>query len=241
MNEKTNRENPVQFDEVNEGDLHDIEVTRKKVEDAIDDLDENSSAGPDGIPAIFLKKTKKAISRPLALLLRKSIDEGKIPEIFKMAYITPIHKGGSKQKPEQYRSVSLTSHIGKVIERVIKKKIMAHLIENEMFNGGQHGFVPGRSTQTQLLSHFNDVFDTLTEGKRLDTVFLDFAKAFDKVDHEILLEKVRKHKISGKIGKWIKELLKDRKFRVVANGCMSDEGDVLSGVPQGEFSVRSPR
>ena len=118
------------------------------------------------------------------MLLRKSIDEGKIPEIFKMAYITPIHKGGSKQKPEQYRPVSLTSHIVKVFERVIKKKIMAHLIENEMFNGGQHGFVPGRSTQTQLLSHFNDVFDTLAEGKRLDTIFLDFAKAFDKVDHE---------------------------------------------------------
>merc|ERR1712082_434672 len=185
MNEKTNRGNPVQFDEVNEGDLYDIEVTRKKVEDAIDDLDENSTADPDGIPAIFLKKTKKAISRPLALLLRKSIDEGKIPEIFKMAYITPIHKGGSKQKPEQYRPVSLTSHIVKVFERVIKKKIMAHLIENKMFNGGQHGFVPGRNTQTQLLSHFNDVFDTLAEGKRLDTIFLDFAIIFFQEYHKV--------------------------------------------------------
>ena len=233
MKEKTNRENPVQFDEVNEGDLHDIEVTRKKVEDAIDDLDENSTAGPDGIPAIFLKKTKKTISRPLALWLRKSLDEGAILEVFKMAYVTPIHKGGSKQKPEQYRPVSLTSHIMKIFERVIKKEILKHLTENEMFNKGQHGFVPGRSTQTQLLSHFNDIFDTLAEGKRLDTVYLDFAKAFDKVDHDILLEKVKKHKISGKIGKWIREFLTDRKFRVVVNGCMSDEGEVLSGVPQG--------
>ena len=233
MNERTNRENPVQFDEVNEGDLYDIEVTRKKVEDAIDELDENSSAGPDGIPAIFLKKTKKAISKPLALLLRKSLDEGAIPEVFKMAYVTPIHKGGSKQKPEQYRPVSLTSHIMKIFERVIKKELMKHLTENEMFNRGQHGFVPGRSTQTQLLSHFNDIFDTLAEGKRLDTVYLDFAKAFDKVDHEILLEKVKKHKISGKIGKWIREFLTNRKFKVVVNGCMSDEGEVTSGVPQG--------
>ena len=233
MNERTNRENPVQFDEVNEGDLYDIEVTRKKVEDAIDELDENSSAGPDGIPAIFLKKTKKAISKPLALLLRKSLDEGAIPEVFKMAYVTPIHKGGSRQKPEQYRPVSLTSHIMKIFERVIKKELMKHLTENEMFNRGQHGFVPGRSTQTQLLSHFNDIFDTLAEGKRLDTVYLDFAKAFDKVDHGILLEKVKKHKISGKIGKWIREFLTDRKFKVVVNGCMSDEGKVTSGVPQG--------
>jgi len=233
MNERTNRGNSVQFDEVNEGDLYDIEVTRKKVEDAIDELDENSTAGPDGIPAIFLKKTKKAISKPLALLLRKSIDEGAILEMFKMAYVMPIHKDGSRQKPEQYRPVSLTSHIMKIFERVIKKEIMKHLAENELFNKGQHGFVPGRSTQTQLLSHFNDIFDTLAEGKRLDTVYLDFAKAFDKVDHEILLEKVKKHKISGKIGKWIREFLTDRKFKVVANGCMSDEGEVTSGVPQG--------
>ena len=145
MNEKTNRENPVQFDEVNEGDLHDIEVTRKKVEDAIDDLDENSTAGPDGIPAIFLKKTKKAISRPLALWLRKSLDEGAILEVFKMAYVTPIHKGGSKQKPEQYRPVSLTSHIMKIFEWVIKKEILKHLTENEMFNNGQHGLSLGEA------------------------------------------------------------------------------------------------
>ena len=64
-------------------------------------------------------------------------------------------------------------------------------------------------------------------------MYLDFAKAFDKVDHEILLEKVKKHKISGKIGKWIREFLTDRKFKVVVNGCMSDEGEVTSGVPQG--------
>ena len=161
------------------------------------------------------------------------MDEGKIHDIFKLAYVTPIHKGGSRQKPEQYRPVSLTSHIMKIFERVIKKKVMNHLIANQQLNDGQHGFVPGRSTQTQLLSHYNDIYEALMEGKRLDTIFLDFAKAFDKVDHSILLEKVKKHKIGGKIGLWISEFLKGRKFRVVANGCMSREEDVISGVPQG--------
>ena len=121
----------------------------------------------------------------------------------------------------------------KVFERVIKKKVMNHLIAIQQLNDGQHGFVPGRSTQTQLLSHYNDIYEALMEGKRLDTIFLDFAKAFDKVDHSILLEKVKKHKIGGKIGLWISEFLKGRKFRVVANGCMSREEDVISGVPQG--------
>merc|ERR1712121_320307 len=94
------------------------------------------------------------------------------------------------------------------------------------------GSEPGTSPQTQLLCHYNDIYEALTEGKRTDTVFLDFAKAFDKVDHNILLEKVKKHCIGGKIGRWIMEFLRGRKFRVVANGCMSREEAVISGVPQ---------
>ena len=126
------------------------------------------------------------------MMLRKSTDEGKIPDVFKLAYITTIHKGGSRQKPEQYRPVSLTSHVMKIFERVVKKKIVKHLVDNQKLNEGQHGFVPGRSTQTQLLCHYEDIYEALVEGKRLDTVFLDFAKAFDKVDHAILLEKSEK-------------------------------------------------
>ena len=233
FSEISSRESDNPFENEDTGDMNDIEIVEKDIEDAINDLNENSSAGPDGIPAIFLKKTKEEISIPLAIILRKSLDESRIHDIFKLAYVSPIHKGGSRQKPEQYRPISLTSHVMKVFERVIKKKIMKHLVENQKLNEGQHGFVPGRSTQTQLLVHYNDVYEALMEGKRLDTIFLDFAKAFDKVDHNILLQKVKKHKIGGKIGLWIREFLRERKFRVVANGCMSREEDVISGVPQG--------
>ena len=112
------------------GDLNDIEVMEKDIEDAIDELDGNSAAGPDGIPAKLLKKIKKGVRKPLSMMLRKSIDEGKIPEVFKLAYITPIHKGGMKQKPEHYRPVSLTSHVMKIFERVVKKKMVKHLLDN---------------------------------------------------------------------------------------------------------------
>ena len=111
----------------NNNDLTDITITEQDIQDAIKEMDENSSAGPDDIPALFLIKTKETISTPLKILLRKSLDESIIPDAYKLANITPIHKGGSKTKPEQYRPVSLTSHIMKVFERVLKKNIMLHL------------------------------------------------------------------------------------------------------------------
>ena len=87
-------ENKKLFQNEEPEDLNDIEVTEKDINDAINELDENSAAGPDGIPAKLLKKVKEAISLPLAMMLRKSIDEGMIPDVLKLAYITPIHKGG---------------------------------------------------------------------------------------------------------------------------------------------------
>merc|ERR1711874_819245 len=97
--------------EMVEGDISDIEVTEDKISNAIDKLKRNSVAGPDGIPAVFIINTRDCIKILLRISLRKSLDEGNIPEIFKLAYITPIHKGGSKMNPANYRPISLTSHI----------------------------------------------------------------------------------------------------------------------------------
>ena len=216
-----------------EGDLDDIEINEENISEAIDKLNKNAAAGPDGVPAIFLINTKTAIKAPLKEILRKSIDEGVVPDIFKMAYITPIHKGGSRQDPANYRPVSLTSHIMKVFERVIKKSILEHLELHDLIKTNQHGFVPCRSTQTNLLQHCSDVFEAMSDNTRIDTIYLDFAKAFDKVNHDILMKKVIEHKIKGKIALWIQSFLKNRKYRVVANGEISEEQDVISGVPQG--------
>ena len=77
------------------------------------------------------------------------------------------------------------------------------------------------------------MFEAISEGVRLDTVYLDFAKAFDKVNHDILQRKITNHGIKGKVGMWMKDFLNNRKYRVLANGMMSDEQEVISGVPQG--------
>ena len=135
--------------------------------------------------------------------------------------------------PANYRPVSLTSHIMKVFERVIKMHLIKHLQENDLIKQNQHGFVSGRSTQTQMLQHYSDVFEALLEDTRIDTIYLDFAKAFDKVNHHILIKKILKHKIKGKLLEWIKKFLYNRKYCVVANGAVSDKHKVISGVPQG--------
>ena len=98
---------------------------------------------------------------------------------------------------------------------MIKIKLKEYLKKEGLINKGKNGFVEGRSTQTQLLDQLLDnfcrVYETLEEGVRMDTVYLDFAKAFDKVDHEILMEKLAENKIKGKLGKWIREFLRNRK------------------------------
>ena len=135
--------------------------------------------------------------------------------------------------PGNYRPVSLKSHIMKAFERAIKVNLTEYLGKHGLINRGQHGSVEGRSTQTQLLEHFCRAYEALEEGVRMDTVNLDFANAFDKLDHDISMEKIVKNKIKVKLVKWIREFLEDRKHRVVANGEMSEEQEVKSGVPQG--------
>ena len=227
------RINEEEIYDTNEGDLSDIDFNEDDIANAINKLKKNSAAGPDGIPAILLINTRESIKIPLQIILRKSMDEGEMHDMFKLAYVTPIYKGGSKMNPANYRPVSLTSHIMKVFERVIKSPIIKHLENQELIRPNQHGFVSGRSTQSQLLQHYSDVYEALEEGVRIDTIYLDFAKAFDKVDHGILIKKVIDHKIKGKVGMWLKNFLQDRKYRVVANGVMSEEQEVISGVPQG--------
>ena len=108
------------FDDVQEDDISDITIRDEDIQNAIKDMDKNSAAGPDGIPTKFLIETNESIAVPLGIIMRKSIDQGMIPNVLKLAYVTPIHKGGSKLKPENYRPVSLTSHIMKIFERVVK-------------------------------------------------------------------------------------------------------------------------
>ena len=206
-----------------------------KVCKAIDKMKDGSAPGPDKLTPIFLKKTKYVIAKFLASIMNKSMETGEIPDMFKKAIVMPIFKGGDDLDPKNYRPVSLTSHIVKIMERIIKTEIMVYLDNNNLINDIQHGFRSGRSTVSVLLSHYHDIINALETGDSLDTVLLDYSKAFDRVHHSILLKKVKALGIDGPVGRWIGNFLIGRKQSVKVNGHLSDMIDVLSGVPQGSI------
>ena len=151
---------------------------------------------------------------------------------------SPIHKGGHQGRPANYRPIALTSLIIKLFEKIVRTNIAEHLDSNNLLNNSQHGFRKGRSCVSQLLNHYDKILSLLESGLNVDVIYLDFAKAFDKVDHAIVLTKLSLLGIKGKLLDWIKSFLTDRTQYVVVNGFLSDPCKVISGVPQG--SVLGP-
>ena len=163
---------------------------------------------------------------------------GKFPSLLKNAIIIGIFKGGDKSEPCNYRPIALTSHLSKLMERVVRKELVDFLDTNGLWDRRQHGSRSGHSTLSQLLDHQDYILSTLEEGHNLDVVYLDFAKAYDKVDHSVLLHKIRALGIEGKLGSWIGSFLLDRTQEVKVEGSKSRKEKVISGVPQG--SVLGP-
>ena len=144
------------------------------VEKKLQKLKPTKSAGPDGIHPRVLLEAATSISPALSALYSKSLQEGHMPTAWKEGLITPIHKKGDKSQPGNYRPISLTSVAGKVMESLIRDKLVNHMMDNNLFCDAQHSFVPGRSCMTQLLVTQETWSELIDKGEVFDAIYLDF-------------------------------------------------------------------
>ena len=180
-----------------------------------------------------MKECAEQISPILAFIYQQSLDTGDVPPDWKTANIVPIFKKGSKAKPSNYRPVSLTSIACKIMEHIIASQVMDFMEDNNILCDVQHGFRHNRSCESQLIITTDDLARVLNTQGQTDMTILDFSKAFDKVPHHRLINKLQYYGIRGDTQNWIAHFLNNRSQRVLVDGEKSEFGPVLSGVPQG--------
>ncbi|PFX23172.1 putative RNA-directed DNA polymerase from transposon X-element [Stylophora pistillata] len=208
-----------------------LRALSKNLKECLSGLDTSKACGPDGILARLLKECSEQIAPSLCMLFNFSLSRGKLPYEWETADITPLHKKYSKEPAENYRPISLLTITSKVLERCVSTRFYDHV---KLINHLQHGFMKNRLCVTQLLSVLHAIGEALDKNIQLDLIYLDFAKAFDSVDHLILLAKLKAYGVSGPRFAWFTDYLAGRAQRVIVEGA-SKWAPVTSGVPQGSL------
>ena len=190
--------------------LNSVQFTPYEVETVLKSLKTGKASGPDSINNRILKELSQPLSYPLCDLSNYSIATGKVPAIWKQANITPIFKKNDVSDLTNYRPISLLSSIGKVLEKLVHKRIFNFFRDNQVITTLQSVFVPGDSTVNQLVDIYNTFCKALDEGKEVRAIFCDISKAFDRVCHKGLLFKLESVGIGGSLLNWFTDYLDNR-------------------------------
>ena len=215
-----------------------VTINETKVKNALISLKPKMSGTPENISSFVLKQIAPSIIKPLTTIFQISMESGCIPKQWRTSIVVPIYKSGLKNKVNNHRPVSLTSSFCRVKEIIIKDQLLEHLMSNGLLSSHEHGFIPGRSTTTQLLHTLNYWFQEFNNKNNIHIIYTDFSKAFDRVCHEKLLQILFSFGVRGKLLTWIRSWLQYRTQRVKIRDEVSEAGTVISGVPQG--SVLGP-
>ena len=216
-------------------ELKKFKITKEEVLKELKNLKPNKAPGIDGLHPRVLKELADVIAHPLTLIYKKSLTSEELPSHWLQDIITPIYKKGTRTIAENYRPVSLTCILCKILEKIIVKQIIHHIKANQLATLRQHGFTVGKSVTTNLLEVVNIWTEAIMHNIPVDVLYLDYQKAFDCVPHKRLIQQVHSFGISGEALNWIESFLSNRKQKVRVNGSESTWASVLSGIPQGSI------
>jgi len=208
-------------------------VTESEIGNIISQLNSNSASGEDGISAKFIKYFKNYFIPPLVFIINFSFTSGIFPDDLKYSIVTPVFKAGDKTNVSNYRPISVINQFAKVFEKAIAYRLNKHLSFNNIISCNQYGFRPNKSTDDALFLTMKTIYSALNDNKRCLAIFLDLAKAFDSVPHNILLSKLHKYGVRGIALELFKSYINDRGQAVKIENSMSTRAQIHYGVPQG--------
>ena len=212
-------------------------ISEQEILDIIKSL-ANKSSGPASIPLRLLTIVADLIVVPLCRIINLSFNCGVFPDVLKVAKVIPLHKGGSTQEVNNFRPISLLSIFDKIIEKLMHKRLYHFLETHNILYEKQFGFRKKNSTAHSLIEITEKIKESIDKGLYGCGIFIDLKKAFDTVNHNILLTKLEHYGVRGSVLKWFESYLTNRKQFVFYNGVSSDIASISCGVPQG--SVLGP-
>ena len=210
-------------------------ISKKDISNALSSMKDKLTRTPEEIPSFFVKRCSSSLIEPLFMIFNLSLQHCSIPLQWKQAIVIPVFKKGSRNRSQNYRPISLTSCLCRLFESILSEKILSHLLSNNLLSSKQFGFLPNRSSSSQLLSCLQKWSTSFSNNLSTNILYTDIRKAFDSVCHSKLINTLHAYKLHSSVVNWISNFLTDRYQQVAIKESLSSPVHAFSGVPQGSI------